>query len=218
MSKVIGVCGLIGCGKGTVADFIVSEAGYQKISFADALKDGVAAIFGWDRDMLEGDTVDSRAWREIPDDFWTKEIGQPVTPRLVLQLFGTECMRQGFHEDIWVNIVKKKILDNPDTNFVIPDARFKNEISMIKSFPDSEFWWVKRGELPEWWNVAVLTNITDAEQEYVIYDQGTHMEIAYPDIHPSEWSWANTNDYYDHIISNDDTATELLETVKSLLK
>jgi adenylate kinase family enzyme len=54
---IIGICGLIGSGKGTVADILVENHNFQKISFADKLKDGVAAVYGWDRDMLEGEAA-----------------------------------------------------------------------------------------------------------------------------------------------------------------
>ena len=67
---IIGICGLIGSGKGSVADILVEEHNFKKISFADKLKDGVASVFDWDRQMLEGDTNDSRKWREEKDDFW----------------------------------------------------------------------------------------------------------------------------------------------------
>jgi ferredoxin len=60
---IIGICGLIGSGKGTVADVLVDQ-GFTKVSFADKLKDGVSTIFGWNRAMLEGDTDESRQWRE----------------------------------------------------------------------------------------------------------------------------------------------------------
>ena len=90
MNNVIGVCGLIGSGKGTVADILVQNFQYEKISFADKLKDGVSAVFGWDRELLEGDTDRSRLWRERTDEFWTKETGAEVSPRLILQLFGTD--------------------------------------------------------------------------------------------------------------------------------
>ena len=78
---IVGICGLIGSGKGTVADILV-EQGFTKVSFADKLKDGVATIFGWDRAMLEGDTNESREWREQVDEFWTKETGRTITPRV----------------------------------------------------------------------------------------------------------------------------------------
>ena len=75
---IIGVCGLIGSGKGTVADMLVQDHDFTKISFADKLKDGVATVFGWDRNMLEGDTDDSRQWRETQDTFWSKETGKDL--------------------------------------------------------------------------------------------------------------------------------------------
>ena len=113
---IIGICGLIGSGKGTVADILVENHNFQKLSFADKLKDGVASVFDWDRDMLEGDTDRSRIWREKEDEFWSNETGMSVTPRLILQLFGTDCMRNGFYDGIWVSLVKKQILENPNTN------------------------------------------------------------------------------------------------------
>ena len=103
---IIGICGLIGSGKGTVSDYLVDEVNFEKISFADKLKDAVSTLFNWDREMLEGDTPISRQWREQIDTFWTEETGREITPRLVLQEFGTDCMRNGFYDGIWVSLVK----------------------------------------------------------------------------------------------------------------
>ena len=189
---IIGVCGLIGSGKGSVGDILVEDLNFQKISFADKLKDAVAEMFEWDRNLLEGDTSDSRVWREQPDNFWTQETGKEITPRLVLQLFGTDCMREGFFDGIWVSLVKKKILENPNTNFVIPDVRFPNEVKMIKELA-GEVWWVNRGQLPNW---------------FVEY----RLSAKQPkDIHPSEWAWGRTS--FDHIINNNDTLDVLKNQV-----
>ena len=80
---IIGLCGLIGSGKGTVADILVDEHNFEKISFADKLKDAVSVLFDWDRAMLEGETSESRVWREQEDSFWTKETGRKITPRKI---------------------------------------------------------------------------------------------------------------------------------------
>ena len=98
---IIGISGLIGSGKDTVANFLI-EKGFVKGSFADSLKDSVSAIFGWDRIMLQGDTVESRDWRETVDDWWSIKLGEPTTPRSVLQKFGTDVCRNHFHSDIWI--------------------------------------------------------------------------------------------------------------------
>jgi|TARA_B110000858_G_scaffold196936_1_gene257021 hypothetical protein len=197
---IIGVCGLIGSGKGTAADMLVQDHGFQKISFADKLKDGVATVFGWNRDMLEGDTNESREWREKPDPFWTNETGKDITPRLVLQLFGTDCMRSGFFDGIWVSLVKQKLVQNPDKDFVIPDVRFRNEQDVIRDL-GGKVWQVKRGTDPEWFSSAILDNQTD-----------NNLMSKY-DIHPSEWKWIDTNDKFDSILYNNGTIEDLKNQV-----
>jgi hypothetical protein len=204
---IVGICGLIGSGKGTAADYLVNELGYTKLSFADKLKDAVATMFSWDRTLLEGDTKESREWREHPDEFWTKETGKTITPRLVLQLFGTDCMRNGFYDGIWVSLVKQQIVNNPDKNFVIPDVRFQNEVKTIRDV-GGKVWWVKRGELPAWWSTAILDN-KNSEMGF----KATSMQTSYEYIHPSEWKWANTDDAFDAIIHNDFAIDRLYEQI-----
>ena len=193
---IIGICGLIGSGKGTVADYLIDQHSFQKISFADKLKDAVAEMFEWPRPMLEGVTPQSRAWRERPDQFWSQELGRDITPRYVLQVFGTECMRRGFYDSIWVSLVKKKIQENPTTNWVIPDTRFPNEVDMIKSVGGS-VWCVKRGQNPQW------------------FDRYKYHDVKPDDIHPSEWAWAHSN--FDHIITNDDTVAQLHQKIENTI-
>jgi hypothetical protein len=49
-----------------------------------------------------------------------------------LQHVGTDCMRKGLNDDIWVKFVKKTLDDNPETDFVIPDIRFYNERDIVR--------------------------------------------------------------------------------------
>lgn len=202
--KIIGVCGLIGGGKGTVADILVGNHSFQKVSFADSLKDMVATVFGWQRHLLEGDTKESREWRERVDEWWSARLAIPnLTPRWVLQYWGTDVCRVNFHQDIWIASVENKLskiinggsayLTN---NIVIPDTRFPNEIKMIRKL-GGEVWGVRRGEDPDW----MIKLIQYGEQPN--------------DIHPSEWSWVREN--LDQLINNDGTLVELEEKVKSLL-
>ena len=193
---IIGICGLIGSGKGTVADVLVEQHNFKKISFADKLKDAVSVLFDWDRSMLEGDTPESRYWREQPDDFWSKETGRKITPRLVLQEFGTDCMRNGFYDGVWVSFFKKTILDNPQTNWVVPDCRFENEASMIKEL-GGNVWCVKRGPDPLWF------------RQYV------DLDIEPKDVHMSEWAWAKVP--FDFNIYNEGTLDDLKSQVQGRL-
>jgi hypothetical protein len=195
---IIGICGLIGSGKGTVGDILV-EQGFTKVSFADKLKDGVATIFGWNRAMLEGDTDESRNWREQPDDFWTDETGRKITPRIVLQEFGTECMRDGFDDSIWVSLLKKQMLDNPG-DYVVPDVRFRNEQDMIREL-GGEIWRVQRGDVPEWYGCAMLDNTT-----------GGNLMESY-DVHVSEYKWIDMNNKFNTTIYNNSTLEQLKQLV-----
>jgi hypothetical protein len=69
---IIGLCGAQGSGKDTVANILISEYGFVKLTFASTLKDVVAILFSWPRDLLEGLTEESRLWRETVDDFWSE--------------------------------------------------------------------------------------------------------------------------------------------------
>jgi hypothetical protein len=191
---IIGISGLIGSGKGTVADILVNDYGFQKASFADSLKDATASIFGWPRHLLEGDTEKSRQWREEPDLFWGIELREEITPRVVLQRIGTEAMRQGFFEGIWVSSLKRKLLDSENRDWVIPDTRFPNEIEMIQSI-GGKVVKVRRGENPDWLKQFLSTNIPPEN------------------IHASEWAW--TRSQFDTIIENDGTLDDLKEKIKN---
>ena len=193
---IIGICGLIGSGKDTVAQYLIDNHNFVKISFADKLKDAVGVMFNWDRDLLDGKTDESRAWREQVDTFWTAETGRTITPRLVLQEFGTECMREGFFDGIWVSLTKQHILNNPDTNFVIPDVRFPNEAKMLYEI-DGEVWRVKRGQDPVWFRIY--------------QDVGVEPK----DVHPSEWAWAHTK--FTQTIENNGTLEQLRNQVQDHL-
>lgn len=194
-NMIIGISGLIGSGKGTVADILVEEHGFKKANFADSLKDAVSIMFGWPRHLLEGDTKESREWREEPDVFWSIEMRQEMTPRLALQLVGTEAMRRGFFEGIWVSSLKQKVLSDSKTNWVISDTRFPNEIQMIHDV-GGKMIRVRRGEDPVWFRKLLL-----------------HNEIPI-DVHESEWAWAKSK--FDFLIENDGSLEELKEKVKNL--
>ena len=97
----------------------------------------------------------SRAWREQPDDFWSQTFGKDVTPRWVLQYFGTEVMRQGMHDAIWVDSCIGRYKGQ---NTVIADTRFPNEIKTIRE-AGGKIILVKRGTDPDWFTSYVEGNI-----------------------------------------------------------
>lgn len=210
--RIIAISGLIGAGKDTIADYLVESHGYTKINFADKLKDSVANMFNLDRDLLEGNTPEGRIWREQKLDFWSAEMNMDVTPRYLLQIYGTECMRNGFYDDVWVAFVKQELVKNPDKKYVIPDARFANEGRMVKSLGGA-VWRVTRGPDPEWveeaakFNQHVWSNSTD---EYD--DPFSNGKFS---VHPSERGMMGFK--FDAVVDNDSTFVDLYENVWSRL-
>lgn len=205
MSNLIGICGFIGSGKDTVAKMFV-EQGCVQDSFASPLKDMCASIFGWQREMLEGDTMDSREFRETPDLYWTRKLGiDNFTPRLALQLLGTDIMRTHFSQDIWLNSLEYRIRRQRQAELcvVVSDARFKNELNLIKELGGVVIH-VKRSELPEWYEMAVHANNGSVTAKHT-------METKYRHIHASEWKWVGFE--FDYEIENTGTLADLEASV-----
>lgn len=202
---IIGICGFIGSGKDTIADYLVNFHGFRRESFANTLKDAVSAVFGWDRVMLEGRTKAAREWREQVDTWWAERLDIPhLTPRWILQYWGTEVCRKGFHDDIWIASLENKLRNSSD-HVVISDCRFPNEIQSIKN-AGGIILWVRRGELPNWYNLALNAN------------QGQNLaiqELKRIGVHSSETAWVGTE--FDQIVENDSSIDDLYERIKNLV-
>ena len=175
---IIGLVGYIGSGKGTVGDILVRNHGYTKFAFADALKDAVATIFTWPRGLLEGDSNASRAFRERVDVWWSHKLGYEVTPRLILQKFGTEACRNGIADNIWIAALEKRIHGYEDV--VISDVRFPNEIDFVRSV-GGIIVRVKRGEDPSTEELSKMhiseTAWNSYKPDFMIHNEGTKDEL-----------------------------------------
>jgi hypothetical protein len=133
---LVAFTGNIGAGKDTAAQILIDKYGYKKISFADRLKDILSILFSWDRDMLEGRTLESRQWREEKDEWWSAKLGRDITPRQMLREFGTDIFRDKFNADVWVLCVERMLgraagAGTDSVKYVITDCRFENEAAMI---------------------------------------------------------------------------------------
>jgi hypothetical protein len=197
---IIALCGLCGSGKDSVAEVLVRDHGFVRFSFASKLKDVVAAIFGWDRDMLEGGSEASRAWREQEDRWWAERLSRPgLTPRLVLQEIGTDALRR-WNDDIWIAAAERQLAGMvAGRNVVISDCRFPNERALIRALGGIVVQ-VRRGESPPW--------LTDLLSEGTLPRQDQ--------AHISEWAWAL--DGWDAVLENDGRIADLPGKVAALLR
>jgi hypothetical protein len=208
---IIGFVGFIGSGKDTAADYLVNYHEFRRDSFASTLKDAVAAVFGWDRILLEGRTKEAREWRERVDPWWSERLNMPnLTPRLMLQLWGTEVCRNGFHDDIWIASLENKMRKTAD-NIVISDVRFPNEIKAIHNAGGIVVR-IKRGDDPEWYQDAVNANAGPQNMSWLI----SKSRLDKLGIHASETSWVGGN--IDYTVTNDSTIDELFDQIKNLVE
>jgi len=208
---IIGICGFIGSGKDTAADYLVNVHGFRRESFANSLKDAVAQVFGWDRTMLEGRTAHSREWREQVDTWWAARLRIPeLTPRWVLQQWGTEVCRRGFHDDIWIASLENKLRNSQD-NVVISDCRFPNEIRSIKA-AGGRVVRIVRGPEPEWFEAAASVNRGPNGN---MYWATSKQQLEKLKIHPSETAWVGTE--FDAVLDNNYSFDDLYAQVIGLV-
>ena len=166
---IIGLTGLAGAGKDTVADTLVTHAGFRKIAFADALRLEVAGAFNLgdqmgiltDRETKEQPCNALRFSRcnemrfievmydkhsgEQPDFDYDEWSATPRSPRNVMQWWGTEY-RRAEQEHYWATKVAIRIsqcLPGGQDRWVITDCRFPNEARAIRSI-GGELWQVVR--------------------------------------------------------------------------
>ena len=191
---IIGLCGFIGSGKSTVANFLTKNYGFTEYSFADSLKEAVASVFGWDQEIIRGLTPEHRFLREKLDPFWTEKLGKPWSMRIALQQIGTEVFRNNVSQDIWVFSVEKKIRENLNQNIVIADLRFPNEGKMIKDL-GGKIWKIQRTPDPSWYNFARSLLM---KMDYPV--AVAQMNSTFPEVHPSEFSWCGLD--FDDTIDN----------------
>jgi hypothetical protein len=211
---LIGTVGFIGAGKDTVGDILINEHGYFSDAFATSVKDAASVIFGWDRAMLEGDTAEHRYQRDQRDKFWSEKLGiEGFTPRMGLQMLGTESGRDVFGDALWISGVEKRWDSLGRPNMVITDCRYPNEIEMVKTLGGT-IWLVTRGNDPEWYQDMYFHNAgeSDDEDKRLIRQMRATGDIP----HESETAWIGTD--YDEIIRNDGSIEELVERVSVLTK
>ena len=123
---IIGVAGYKGAGKDTIANVLQTSYGFEKMSFAQPIKDICHHTFGIDKAILSGDDGE-REFREtsIPEWFY-------LSPRDMMQKIGM-AFRDNLNKDIWIKVLENKI-KNTKKNIVIPDVRFENELDMINNY------------------------------------------------------------------------------------
>ena len=81
---------------------------------------------------VDGRTIVARAAHESGKDVVGATFKRlPITPRLILQIAGTEAGRNIYGYDLWVETAYRRITQSGHPHWVIPDIRFPNEANAI---------------------------------------------------------------------------------------
>lgn len=134
---VLGLSGWARSGKDTVANCMVENHGYLKMSFADPMKDALVALDPTievsEYSVSLATAVRMNGWENL------KSMSSDIRP--LLQRFGTEVGRNMFGQDFWVEQAINRIPDG--SKVVFADVRFPNEAEAIKAL-GGQVWRVER--------------------------------------------------------------------------
>jgi hypothetical protein len=129
-----------------------------------------------------------------------------LTPRWVLQYWGTEVCRRNFHDNIWIASLENKLRNSRD-DIVISDCRFPNEIESIRR-AGGKIIRVVRGPEPDWYNLALKENLEKCEK--------SKFELTRLKVHASETAWIGTE--FDVILDNNGLISQLYTSVDDLVR
>jgi hypothetical protein len=118
-----------------------------------------------------------------------------------MQQLGTECGRDVFGTDVWVSSVERRISQDPNSDYVLTDVRFPNEIKKIQDMGGKVIR-INRGLKPDWWNTAG--------------DNPVQMPSLFPEVHRSEYEWISCP--YDITFDNNGDFGNLSTRVASMVR
>lgn len=138
---VIGLAGPKGCGKDLACQLIIQsfDGNWERVAFADPIKNTVANLFHIGRDLKRDlkqqfqaqtlDTIKRLQTVSLIDNNTGQRYGE-FTGRDLIRDIG--MLMRGYDDTQFNDYVKNKIESNPNTNWIITDVRFANEIELVR--------------------------------------------------------------------------------------
>jgi len=118
---LIGLTGRAGSGKTTIAKFLAERDGFIIRTYAYPLKKSLVELTGLGMEYFTDIVLKERQL----------EIGK--SPRELMQLMGTEFVREMVNKDFWIWRMRDVILRiSTEIDVVIDDCRFENETALVR--------------------------------------------------------------------------------------
>jgi len=173
--EILGLSGWARNGKDTVADHLISNYGYKRISFAAPMKEALYRL----NPKITIDSVASTPIRIGVDVYgWDDLKTHGPEVRELLQRFGTEVGRELWGEDFWVNAAIDTIEDG--SRVVVSDVRYPNEADAIKKL-GGEVWRVVRPGFGAANDHASEHALNDYNFDYIL-DNNSGVELLYDSV------------------------------------
>lgn len=147
-------------------------------------------ILGWMKATIDVDLEAIPFDELMAEKFKPSELPLELeTPRQILQVVGTEICRS-IYQKYHVDLLKLKIKNDENTDFVISDSRFQNEVEAFRDYENSQTITIK------------------IERD---------MEAIKESAHASE-STLDTLEGFDYVIENNGTLEELYAKIEEIVK
>ncbi len=160
-------------GKDTAAKVLIEEYGFIKVAFADALREALLILDPWISytEPRLNIPATARLSTIIASQGWDWAKNKVSEVRRLMQVFGTEVGRTLLGEDVWVDILAKKIPDvrNPESRYVITDCRFLNEAQFVHTNL-GDVCWITRPDVTSDGHKSESDEIIDVADYYFAND------------------------------------------------
>lgn len=173
--KLIGLTGYARSGKDTIGSRLVTEHGFVRVAFADAVRDATLVLNPIV--TINSDKMGVDEWR-VQDlvDLYGWEKCKTIYPeiRRLLQVMGTEVGRDIFGPSSWTDIALRKIAEYANVEslcvgvtakIVVTDVRFANEADLIHDL-GGQVWKVERSGFGP--VNAHASEVLDFEVDYIL--------------------------------------------------
>lgn len=207
-----------------------------EFQFATPLKEFCIKVLGLTRNQCYGTSADRETptkytWGDIDPEIrnkYDKDPSKHMTAREVLQVFGTDLMRNKFYRNIWAEAGVRAAVDGDSAISVITDSRFPNELEITRDadFLGPDF---RRSIIVRLYRDTGLTDDHDSEtalDKYDAYPQQNRIDQeaidamckgAYEQLTDTLWASKYTRNTYDYLIDNNSTLDRLTGDILTIL-
>jgi len=210
----------------------------EEFQFATPLKKFCMEVLGLTHEQCYGSSADRETptkykWAWVDSkirDKYGKAPEEIMTARSVLQVVGTDLMRQQFYHNIWAEAGIREAINSTASSCIFTDGRFIDELgasrdvhTMCRDFRSDTL-------VVRLYRQTGLDDGHDSETALDKYDAESGQrailprhrqklyEIGYREINPKLWEATDKKLPFDYLLDNNDTIDSLKENVLHILK